>query len=106
MEHALQKQVEVLVCYSEEGKNKGMLELEITDNGDGSLFDMMEQMKEMLYGEEDTINSAAIVNGLELYILCRLAKNMGGDVEVRHDDEGNNFIHVFVRVNTELDMIA
>ncbi len=106
VEHALQKQVEVLVCYSEEGKNKGMLELEITDNGDGSLFDMMEQMKEMLYGEEDTINSAAIVNGLELYILCRLAKNMGGDVEIRHDDEGNNFIHVFVRVNTELDMIA
>ena len=97
-EQAENKEVRVLLYYSEEGKNKGTLELEITDNGQDILQQMMFRIKDVLEMPEEAVDCTAISEGLELYMICRLAKNMGGDVEVCVDEEGKNFVHAYVRV--------
>ncbi len=100
-EQARGKEVRVLLYYSEESRRKGTLDLEITDNGNNMMQQMMGHIEEFLEMPEEAVDCAAISEGLELYMLCRMAKEMGGNVVIRKDDEGQNFIHAYVSVELE-----
>lgn len=101
VEEADDKPVKILLYYSEESPKRGVLEMEITNSGDNVLEKSMRKIEELLELPEEQIDCTTISEGLELYMTCRLAKKMGGDIRAYKDEDGNNVVHAYVEV--ELD---
>lgn len=95
------EKVRILVYYSEEGMSHGTLELEITDRGPGLSIEILEHLQKFLALPAEQVDNVAIHEGLELYMVCRMARFMGGDVEIDSAPEKGSFLHAFVHVELE-----